>query len=539
MILDIKGLQDIISWENAGVLLPKYNIADMRSATEASPSWVHFGAGNIFRGFIAALQQRLLNDNHVNNGIIAVETFDHDIINDVFEPHDNLVLQVGLHRDGAIDKEVIASIAQGICADITNTQEWSQLIAIFNDIQLQMVSFTITEKGYSLTDVQGGYIPQILSDINGGPDVSIHAISVLTSLLLSRFHAGAHPIALVSMDNCNRNGDKLRDSVVQIARGWHDNNYVNEDFLCYITDNNRVSYPLSMIDKITPSPSTVIFNALTALGIDGMTPIVTNKNTFIAPFVNVEIPQYLVIEDKFPNGRPPLEKAGVYFTDRKTVLLTEQMKVTTCLNPLHTAMSIYGSLLGYDKISNEMDDPEIVMLINRIGYTEGIPVVTNPGIISPMDFIDEVIKQRLPNPFIPDTPQRINNDISQKIPVRFGETIKAYTSHPELDVNSLIGIPLALAGWMRYLLALDDNGNEMFVSSDPMFVSLQDLLASVRFGDPDSFTDQLKPVLSNPVIFGIDLYSTGLGEKVENIFRELIAEAGAVRRTLKKHLSAN
>ena len=65
--------------------------------------------------------------------------------------------------------------------------------------------------------------------------------------------------------------------------------------------------------------------------------IVTGKKTYTAGFVNSEKPQYLVIEDRFPNGRPPLEKVGVYMTDRDTVNNTERMKVTTCLNPLHTS----------------------------------------------------------------------------------------------------------------------------------------------------------------------------------------------------------
>lgn len=70
------------------------------------------------------------------------------------------------------------------------------------------------------------------------------------------------------------------------------------------------------------------------------------RGTYIAAFVNAEKPQYLVVEDRFPNGRPVLEKAGVYLTDRDTVNRTERMKVTTCLNPLHTAMSVYGCMLG-------------------------------------------------------------------------------------------------------------------------------------------------------------------------------------------------
>ena len=82
-----------------------------------------------------------------------------------------------------------------------------------------------------------------------------------------------------------------------------------------------------MIDKITPRPSEAIARQLEALGLADMAPIVTEKGTYIAPFVNAEAPQYLVMEDRFPNGRPALEAAGVYMTDRETVNRTERMKV--------------------------------------------------------------------------------------------------------------------------------------------------------------------------------------------------------------------
>lgn len=90
------------------------------------------------------------------------------------------------------------------------------------------------------------------------------------------------------------------------------------------------------------------------------------------------------------------------------------MKVTTSLNPLHTALAVTGCLLGYQSISAEMQDDDLVGLIKGIGYLEGLPVVENPGIIDPKQFIDEVINKRLPNPYIPDTPQRIATDTSQK-----------------------------------------------------------------------------------------------------------------------------
>ena len=82
--------------------------------------------------------------------------------------------------------------------------------------------------------------------------------------------------------------------------------------------------------------------ALEEAGVEEMELMVTQKKTYAAAFVNGEGPEYLVVEDRFPNGRPALEKAGVYMTDRETVNKTERMKVTACLNPLHTALAVYG-----------------------------------------------------------------------------------------------------------------------------------------------------------------------------------------------------
>ncbi len=96
----------------------------------------------------------------------------------------------------------------------------------------------------------------------------------------------------------------------------------------------------------------------------------TKNNAHIAFFVNAEEAEYLVIEDTFKNGRPPLDKVGVYFTDRSTVNKVERMKVTTCLNPLHTALAIFGSILGFTLISEEMKDPQLGALVEGIGYTE-------------------------------------------------------------------------------------------------------------------------------------------------------------------------
>src|SRR5699024_3138417 len=155
-------------------------------------------------------------------------------------------------------------------------------------------------------------------------------------------------------------------------------------------------------------------------------------------------------------------------TRRSSDLKVEKMKVCTCLNPLHTALAIFGCLLDYDLISKEMKNPVLKKLVEGIGYKEGLPVVINPGILDPKTFIDQVLNVRIPNPFMPDTPQRIATDTSQKLAIRFGETIKAYEASDSLNVNDLKLIPLVFAGWCRYLMAIDDQGKAFTLSSDPL-----------------------------------------------------------------------
>jgi fructuronate reductase len=183
-----------------------------------------------------------------------------------------------------------------------------------------------------------------------------------------------------------------------------------------------------------------------------------------------------------------------------------------------------------------MSDSLLRKLVEKVGYDEGLPVVVNPGVIDPKAFIKEVIEVRFPNPYIPDTPQRIATDTSQKIPVRFGQTIRAYIDRPDLNPGNLKYIPLVIAGWLRYLMGVADSGNEMAMSSDPMLDTLKAYLADIKLGDSKPIGDKLNPILSNSQLFSINLYDADLGKKVEDYFHEMIAGKGAVRATLQKYL---
>jgi fructuronate reductase len=398
------------------------------------------------------------------------------------------------------------------------------------------VTLAVTEKAYDLWAMDGSLRPEIDDDLNGGFSAPRHLMVRLTTFLLERSRNGGPPLAVVSTDNFSHNGDRLKKAVLTVAEEWVKRDIVEEHFLWWLSESGQVSFPLSMIDKITPFPAESVARALGDAGVVGMEVQKSERGSFNAAFVNTEEAEYLVIEDVFPNGRPPLEKAGVYFTDRETVDKVERMKVCTCLNPLHTALAVTGCVLGFTSIAAEMKDPDLASLAAKIGYDEGLPVVTDPGIIKPSVFIDEVLTKRLPNPAIPDTPQRIATDTSQKLGIRFGETIKLYAERPDLDVNNLKLIPLVIAIWCRYLLGIDDAGKPFTPSPDPLLANLQDALKAVSVGKPDSGKDVLKPILSNEKIFGTDLYRVGLGERIEGYFAELLTGPGAVRKTLQKYL---
>lgn len=534
MKLSIEGLKDRQAWEDAGIKLPAYDVAAVAESTKKAPSWVHFGAGNIFRVFIGSIADKLIENGDMKKGIVCAESFDMDIIDKIYKPYDNLVLGVTLKADGTTNKQVIGSLTEALKAS-EDAADQNRLTEMFTSPDLQLVSFTITEKGYALKDSDGKYFPWIKTEIENGPQKAGSAMAVVCHLLHQRYQNGAAPIAIVSMDNCSHNGEKLQEAIVTFAKEWISRGYVKEDFLTYLTNEQNVSFPWSMIDKITPRPAESIWEELKETGIEEISPIITSKRTYIAPFVNAEGPQYLVIENKFPNGRPPLEKAGVYMTDRETVNKVERMKVTTCLNPLHTALAVYGCVLGYDLIADEMKDEDLCRLINQIGPGEGMQVVTDPEILSPQDFVKEVIEVRLPNPFMPDTPQRIATDTSQKVGIRYGETIKSYVSKYG-DAKKLKAIPLAIAGWCRYLLGVDDNGTPFTPSDDPMLEELTAQLKGIEVGKPETYVGQLKPILANVNIFGINLYEAGIGDLTEEMFKEEILGAGAVRGALKRYL---
>ena len=537
MELTLKSLHDDRdAFLAAGYHLPEFDYDTVHKNTVEHPHWIHFGAGNIFRAFQANVAQNLLNSGVLDTGLIAAEGYDYEIIEKSYRPHDNLSILATLKADNTVEKTIVGSIMESLILDSKNEAEYARLREIFKNPSLQMASFTITEKGYATANAKGEFFPAVAADFEKGPEAPESYLGKVVSLLYTRYTHGALPIAMVSMDNCSHNGDKLYAAVNAFAKAWTDNGLVEAGFLGYVNDQTKVTFPWSMIDKITPRPDAKVEAMLAEDHIGGLDAVVTSKNTYIAPFVNAEECEYLVIEDAFPNGKPALDKGGIIFTDRATVDKVEKMKVCTCLNPLHTALAIYGCLLGYTLISEEMKNPLLKNMVEVIGYKEGLPVVVNPGILDPKKFIDEVVNVRIPNPFLPDSPQRIATDTSQKLSIRFGETIKAYEASPDLHTEDLKLIPLVNAGGLRYLMGIDDEGREFTPSSDPLLEEARQYVADYELSFSPKDLSKLDALLANEKIFGVNLHAIGMDTLVKQYFAELSSGVGAVATALKKYV---
>lgn len=402
MKLNAQGLADRKQWEEKGYSLPQFDREAVTKATKENPFWIHFGPGNIFRAYQANVVQNLLNAGLLDRGLIVAEGYDYEIIQKMNHPCDDYNLLVTLKANGTVEKTIIGSVVESLTVDSGNEKDWARLKEIFAKDSLQMASFTITEKGYSLVNGKGDYLPGVPEDLANGPETAVSYMGKVTALVYARYEAGQKPIAMVSMDNCSHNGDKLYAAVNAFAESWVKNGVVDAGFLAYVNDKTKVSFPWTMIDKITPRPDVTVEAILKEDGIEGLEPVITSKNTYVAPFVNAEETEYLIIEDAFPNGRnAALEKGGLMFTERETVDKVEKMKVCTCLNPLHTCLAVFGCILGYEKISDEMKDTELKKLIETIGYVEGLPVVvpgvrpTSPAIVPTLSFTSVNIVERL------------------------------------------------------------------------------------------------------------------------------------------------
>ena len=198
MKLTNAGISNREEWIQKGYRLPEFDRKAVSKATKKAPYWVHFGNGNIFKAFQANVVQNLLNSEELDRGLIVAEGFDYEIVEKMNRPFDDLNILVTLKADGTIEKTVIGSVVESLILDSDEEIQFGRLKEIFRQDSLQMASFTITEKGYSLVDAKGQTLPSVTEDFLNGPDKPTSYIGKVAALLYSRYLVGEKPVVIDS-----------------------------------------------------------------------------------------------------------------------------------------------------------------------------------------------------------------------------------------------------------------------------------------------------------------------------------------------------
>jgi len=512
---------------------PIYNRNTMIRETAENPSWIHVGCGNFFRACIAPLAEDLLNQGLMTKGIIGCVSHNLDVVDTVYAPYDNAYLHVQLHGDGQLSKQAIGCIADILKLNLRYSHDLLTMRKYIQSPSLQIVSFCITEKAYPSADMQRNCQTDIHQDFDTEPSHAKTLFGIITSLLYQRFINGKLPLALMSFDNFARNGDVLKNTIIEYAYAWCSKGFVPTDFIQYLRNPSLIAFPWTMVDRITPLPSNQVAQILQEDGYCNAEIIITKKCSHVASFCNTEKHWYIAMEDAFPNGRPPFEQADVRMASQHQVEQTERMKVCACLNPVHTALALSGCLLGYQRICDAIKDKDLYNFVHQLAVKELLPLVSKESLWDAKEFLSEVLNQRLPNKYLPDSPQRIACDTSLKMPIRFGTAISWHGRHG--SVHMLDGIVLVIALWLRYLLRIDDEGNAMEISYDPNLECNSIIQNNGLYGIDSYDHSKLLLLLQNKALFKENLKEIGLSTKILSCLDILASNTGAVRRAIAEY----
>lgn len=328
------------------------------------------------------------------------------------------------------------------------------------DPSTRLVTMTITEGGYNVHETTGLFDATndaVRADLQH-PGRPTTVFGYLTEGLERRRRAGVAPFSVLSCDNVRENGHVTQTALVSFAR-------LRDDRLANWIDEH-VAFPNSMVDRITPQTT------------DADRELVQRDFRLIDhwPVVTEPFRQW-VLEDLFSNGRPALQDAGVQIVS--AVLPYETMKIRL-LNGSHLAMGYLGCLAGYRTVDAVMADPDFRTFVERQMREEVAPLLPPvPGI--DMDGYQHTLIERFSNPKIGDQVSRICLDGSAKIPKFLLPALYAALE----SGGPRRWLTLALAGWMRYLSGVDDQG-EPIVLQDARAKELQALAGAAR-DDPRPF----------------------------------------------------
>lgn len=445
------------------------------------PSVVHVSVGSFHRSHQAVYFDELAQRGNHEWGLLGVGLH-RRAMRDVLSAQDGLYTVVS--RGAGEDAGRIVGIITGY---LFAPDEAEAVLDALADERTRLVTLTITAGGYKVDAATGVFLaedPEIVADV-AQPHRPCSGVGYVVEALDRRRRAGLPPFTVLSCDNMPGNGAIARTAVVALAR-------LRDEQLARWIDEHG-AFPSSMVDRITPKTMPQD-RAMVArqFGIEDRWPVMTE------PF------SQWIVEDAFCNGRPPLEEVGVQFVgDVRPYALMK----TRLLNASHSALGYLGTLAGHERTNEAIGDPVFAGYVGRMMREEIAPL------LPPVPEIDlpayqATLLERFANPAVGDRLSRLCRNGSAKIPGHVLSSIRE---------ARLIGAPhglltLAVAGWVRYLRGVDEDGRALAVD-DPAARRLA-ALAPERGGDP-------RRLLADERTFGSLGADPGFAAAIERDLRSL------------------
>ncbi len=424
--------------------LPKFNITKPQyDRSKLTPGIVHIGVGNFHRAHLSWYLHRLMQKNkNLDWGIIGSGVLDYDHqMQQKLKKQDFLTTLIELDPDGNKNCEIVGPMIDYVPVEKKNLS----LINAMSDSRIRIVSLTVTEGGYFL-DGESGELdfinPDIVNDINN-PNSPTTVFGAIVNALNIRKNNGYGPITCLSCDNLIKNGDKLKQAVIGIAKN------TNKDLSDWILEN--CTFPNSMVDCIVPSTGKRELELVKKIGINDSVPVI-HENF-----------RQWVVEDKFCAGRPNWEDVGVQFSSK--VHQYEEQKIRI-LNAGHQIIANAAELLSIDTIDKAMKHEGIYSFLKKVMKEEIIPHVNPLPDISPEQYFESILNRFL-NPEIKDTTRRVAFDGSSRHSLFLVPSI-----NDSIKNNMpLKGLALVQAMWAKMCQGVRED-NSMIENNDPIWETL-------------------------------------------------------------------
>ncbi|MEL6986933.1 MAG: mannitol dehydrogenase family protein [Bacteroidota bacterium] len=437
---------------------PTYNRNSLKTGI------VHIGVGGFHRSHQAYYIHQLLEKHKLLDwGICGIGIREAARkMNTVLKKQDCLYTLITQHPDGFDNYEIIGSIGEFLLAVDSSKLVIQKMV----HPDTKIVSLTITEGGYNFDPVSGNFNfnnPDVQHEL-ANPDEPKTVYGYLAAALRERYENGIKPFTVMSCDNIQHNGDVIRKMLLTFTK--------EQDAELAKWIESEVSFPNSMVDRITPVTTPAITYTL-------------KEKYHIKDEWCVVCEPYIqwVIEDKFCNGRPPLEKLGVQFVSDVTPY--EKMKIRL-LNAGHSVIGITGAIHGHPSINACMEDAIFKKFMRQFMDEEVTPIL---GLIEGIDIENykDILEERFANPNIKDSVSRICSESSAKLPKFLIPTLK-----DNLQNNGSIKYAtFILAAWCYYSdKGIDEKGKAIEIV-DEQKESLHKLARGTK-NNWDAFLNQPK-----------------------------------------------